>query len=47
MTPASVAKSGKGDRHDHEFHPESLWLIPAFLAVGFMLWVLWNLHKAE
>ena len=29
----------------YEFHPESLWLIPAALAVGFMLWTLWNLHK--
>jgi hypothetical protein len=28
-----------------EFDPEALWLIPAALAVGFMLWTLWNLHK--
>ncbi len=29
----------------NEFHPESLWLIPVILAVGFMVWVLWNLHR--
>jgi hypothetical protein len=28
-----------------EFHPEALWLVPAAIAVGFMLWTLWNLHK--
>lgn len=27
------------------FHAESLWLIPAALAIGFMLWVLWNLQR--
>ena len=25
-----------------EFHAETLWLIPAGMAIGFMLWVLWN-----
>ena len=29
----------------YEFNPQSLWLIPAVLAVGFMLWMLWNLQK--
>jgi hypothetical protein len=29
----------------YEIHPEALWLIPVVLAVGFMFWVLWNLHK--
>ncbi len=28
-------------------HPDSLWLIPATLAVCFMMWMLWNLHKAS
>jgi|GEM_PF-7134204 len=25
-----------------EIHEQTLWLIPVSLAVGFMLWVLWN-----
>ena len=25
----------------------SFWLISVSLAVAFMLWVLWNFHKAE
>jgi hypothetical protein len=29
----------------YELDPETLWLIPATLAVSFMLWVLWNLHR--
>jgi hypothetical protein len=29
----------------YEVNLESLWLVPAFIAVGFMLWMLWNLHK--
>jgi hypothetical protein len=28
-----------------QFDLELLWLVPAALAVGFMLWTLWNLHK--
>jgi len=28
-----------------EFRLESLWLIPGVLAVSFMIWVLWNLHR--
>jgi len=28
------------------FQAESLLTIPFLLAVGFMLWVLWNLHNA-
>jgi hypothetical protein len=28
-----------------ELNPESVWLIPTVLAVSFMLWMLWNLHK--
>lgn len=28
-----------------QFHLESLWIIPAALAVCFMLWMLWNLHR--
>ncbi len=28
-----------------QLHPESLWLVPAALSVGFMLWMLWNLHR--
>ncbi len=30
-----------------EFHEEWLWLIPMGLAIGFMLWVLWNWWKEE
>jgi len=29
----------------YELRPDSLWLVPAILAVSFMFWVLWNLHK--
>jgi hypothetical protein len=29
----------------YELHPDSLLLIPVVLAVSFMLWTLWNLHK--
>ncbi len=28
------------------FQAESLLTIPILLGVGFMLWVLWNLHNA-
>jgi hypothetical protein len=29
----------------YELRPDSIWLIPVILAVSFMLWMLWNLHK--
>jgi hypothetical protein len=28
-----------------QFDLQLLWLVPAALALGFMLWTLWNLHK--
>jgi hypothetical protein len=30
-----------------EIHEQTLWLIPVSLAVGFMLWVLWNWWREE
>ncbi len=30
-----------------EIHAQTLWLIPVGLAVGFMLWVLWNWWREE
>ncbi len=30
-----------------EFREESLLLIPVCMAIGFMLWVLWNWWKEE
>jgi hypothetical protein len=29
------------------FNPQVLWLVPCFLSVVFMLWVLWSLHRDE
>jgi hypothetical protein len=30
-----------------EIHEQALWLIPVSLAVGFMVWVLWNWWSEE
>ena len=30
-----------------EIHEQTLWLIPVGLAVGFMVWVLWNWWREE
>ena len=30
-----------------EIHAQTLWLIPVSLAVGFMVWVLWNWWREE
>ena len=30
-----------------EIHEQTLWLIPVSLAVGFMVWVLWNWWHEE
>lgn len=30
-----------------DLHEQSLWLIPVSLAVGFMVWVLWNWWREE
>ena len=30
-----------------EIHEQTLWLIPVSLAVGFMVWVLWNWWREE
>jgi hypothetical protein len=30
-----------------EIHEQTLWLIPVILAVGFMVWVLWNWWREE
>jgi hypothetical protein len=30
-----------------EIHAQTLWLIPVVLAIGFMLWVLWNWWREE
>jgi hypothetical protein len=38
-------KAGRGAAIDYEFHPEALWLVPAVIAIAFMLWMLWNLHR--
>jgi hypothetical protein len=38
-------KAGGAIAVAYEFHLESLWLMLVIPALGFMLWVLWNLHK--
>jgi hypothetical protein len=45
QSPACPAESWKGFAMTFEFRPELLGLVPAFLPVSFMIWVLWNLHK--
>jgi hypothetical protein len=30
-----------------EIHEQTLWLIPVSLAIGFMVWVLWNWWREE
>ncbi len=30
-----------------EIHEQTLWLVPVGLAVGFMVWVLWNWWREE
>ena len=47
QSPACAAESGKRNRHDLRIPSESLLLILVIPAVCFMVWVLWNLHKAE
>ena len=38
-------KTGRGVAITYELKPEYLWLVPAAIAIGFMLWMLWNLHR--
>jgi hypothetical protein len=40
-------KAGTGIAHMFEIRLEFLWLAPVALAVAFMLWVLWNMHRDE
>jgi hypothetical protein len=47
MYPAGRRAEGGIASMTIEIHAQTLWLIPVSLAVGFMLWVLWNWWREE
>jgi len=51
LNSSSSAAGGRGLREDAdmqmEFDAKALWLIPAGLALWFMIWALWNWWREE